>query len=175
MSTAKEQKIIDALEPLAASAGFDLVDVEVKGQGRASVVRVLLDKQGLGIDDLAQANTWVAAAVEEIDPIKGPYTLEVSSPGIDRPLRTRAHFEKAVGQELRVSTEPLAAGGENAGGEGGRSGASEAKRGKWCGRLVEVCDDAICIETGTTTHRLPFSAIKKACVKAEVDFKRKED
>ena len=99
--------IVDAVEPVVAALGLELYDVEVSGTGRATVVRVLVDREG-GIDLDA-----VGAAAEAISPVldgdracracsPGPYALEVSSPGLERPLRTPEHFRRAVGATVSV-------------------------------------------------------------------------
>ena len=104
----KEQRLIEALEPVALANGFELVDVELGGSANNRVVRVFLDKEGgIGIEDIAGANHWVDSIVEKYEPYSGSFNLEVSSPGIDRPLRTREHFMRYVGEEARISTESI--------------------------------------------------------------------
>jgi ribosome maturation factor RimP len=100
--------IVQILAPAVAGLGLDLYDVEVSGSGRARVVRVLVDREG-GIDLEA-----IADATQSISPlldappldavVAGPYALEVSSPGLERPLRTPAHYARAVGQTVSVKT-----------------------------------------------------------------------
>lgn len=93
----------DALSELLAARGLELFDLEV----RANVVRVTVDKAGgIDLDTLAEANKAVSAALDALDPFPGRYTLEVSSPGIERRLRTPAHFAGAVGQTVSVRTLP---------------------------------------------------------------------
>jgi ribosome maturation factor RimP len=151
------QGIIGALEPAAAAQGFELVDVELTGLGKAAVVRVFIDKPGgLVVDELASANTWIAAVIDGLDPVKGSYTLEVSSPGIDRPLRTAAHFVRFAGETVVVATEPL---------EG---------RSKWTGVLKGCVDDKVIIEVDGHEVGLDLLSIKKAHVKGVIDFNRKD-
>ena len=98
--------IADAVEPVVVALGLDLYDVEVSGSGRAKVVRVLVDRDG-GID-----LDTVGSAAEAISPVldgeqltrvlAGPYSLEVSSPGLERPLRQPRHFRSAVGSTVSV-------------------------------------------------------------------------
>jgi ribosome maturation factor RimP len=100
--------IVRSVEPAVAALGLELYDVELTGSGRARVVRVLVDREG-GIDLDA-----VAAATEAVSPlldappldsvIAGPYALEVSSPGLERPLRTPTHFVRARGETISVKT-----------------------------------------------------------------------
>lgn len=92
------------LSPVVSAAGLELVDVET-GPGR---IRVVVDCEGgVGIDALAQANRVVSRALDEEDPFPGSYTLEVSSPGLERPLRTPEHFRRAAGSTVSVRTKGL--------------------------------------------------------------------
>jgi ribosome maturation factor RimP len=103
---ANVDSIVQAVAPVVSALGIDLYDIEITGAGRARVVRVLIDQAG-GIDLEA-----IAAATEAISPVldsppvdtmlTGPYALEVSSPGLERPLRTAAHFTRAAGETISV-------------------------------------------------------------------------
>ena len=91
--------LADALSPLLESRGLDLVDVELHG----SELTVFVDRQGgVDLDTLGDATRAVSAALDEIDPLPGRYTLAVSSPGLERRLRTPAHFIRAVGEAVTV-------------------------------------------------------------------------
>jgi len=98
--------IVQVLAPAVADLGLDLYDVDVTGSGRARILRVMVDRDG-GVDLEA-----IAAATQAVSPlldappldavIPGPYALEVSSPGLERPLRTPAHFARAAGETISV-------------------------------------------------------------------------
>jgi len=91
------------LSSLLAAHGLELVDLEV-GSG---LVRVVVDREGgIDLEDLTSANRTVSAALDEIDPLPGHYTLEVSSPGVERRLRIPEHFSRAVGETVSVRTLP---------------------------------------------------------------------
>jgi len=92
-----------ALRPVVAAADLELVDVEL----RSGVLLVTVDRPG-GVDlqALTDANRVVSPVLDELDPIPGTYTLEVSSPGVERTLRTPDHFAKAVGETVSVKTRP---------------------------------------------------------------------
>ena len=91
-----------ALSPLLESRGLDLVDVEVHG----AQLTVFVDRVGgVGLDELGEATRDVSAALDELDPIPGRYTLSVSSPGLERRLRTPAHFARAVGEKVTVRVD----------------------------------------------------------------------
>ena len=97
------QDLFAELQPVVVAAGLELVDVEQK----AGVLQVTVDREGgVDLEALTDANRAVSAILDELDPIPGRYSLEVSSPGIERPLRTPAHFAKAVGTTVTVKTRP---------------------------------------------------------------------
>lgn len=96
-------RVRELVTPLTAAASVDLYDVEHHG----GTVRVLVDADGgVGIDVIARLARSVSRALDEHDPVPGRYTLEVSSPGLERPLRTPDHFLGAVGAEVKVKTQP---------------------------------------------------------------------
>jgi ribosome maturation factor RimP len=86
-----------ALAPILAARGLDLVDVELHG----AQLTVFVDREGgVGLDELGEATRDVSAALDDLDPMPGRYTLSVSSPGLERRLRTPAHFARAVGETV---------------------------------------------------------------------------
>ncbi len=90
-------------EPLASVAGLDLVDVQVRGAGPRSVVRIVVGRKG-GVD-LAVCRTLskaLSARLDAIDPVVGAYALEVTSPGVDHPLRSQRDFDRVEGRRVRV-------------------------------------------------------------------------
>jgi ribosome maturation factor RimP len=94
--------LTDALSPILASRGLDLVDVEVHG----AELTVFVDREGgINLDELGDATRDVSAALDDIDPMPGRYTLSVSSPGLERRLRTPAHFARAVGEKVTVRVD----------------------------------------------------------------------
>jgi ribosome maturation factor RimP len=85
--------------------GFELVDVEVRRSGGGQLVRLFVDRPGgIGLDDLQSVSEEVSAILDAEDPIPDRYTLEVSSPGLDRPLKTEADYRRFVGRLARVSS-----------------------------------------------------------------------
>ena len=94
-------RVRELVAPLTESASVDLYDVEHHG----AVLRVLVDADdGIDLDAIARLSRSVSRALDEHDLIPGRYTLEVSSPGLERPLRTPEHFRGAAGSEVRVKT-----------------------------------------------------------------------
>jgi ribosome maturation factor RimP len=139
------------LEPPIEALGFDVVDVEYAQAGRGGILRVFIDRRaqdsGLGItvDDCANVSHAVSEVLESQDPIKGHYTLEVSSPGFDRILRTRAHFERFVGERIFVEMKlPI-----------------DGRR-RYVGELKSIAGGTIVVEVDGTAHSLPIDRIQKA-------------
>jgi ribosome maturation factor RimP len=95
-------RIIDLLEPELAADGFDLLDIRVfRGGGRIQL-RIFVDllEGGISLDQVASASRTVGMLLEEADPFPGQYVIEVSSPGIRRPLRKLEHYQAVVGQKV---------------------------------------------------------------------------
>ena len=111
---------------VTADRGFELIDVELKRAAGGQLVRLYVDRPGgIGLDDLQSVSEEVSAILDAEDPIEGHYTLEVSSPGLDRPLRGEDDYRRFVGKLAKLSSyEPV---------EGRRH---------WTGRIV-ACDDGI--------------------------------
>jgi len=154
-TTDMTRALIELLEPVAAEHGFELVAVETAGGRHTPVIRVLLDRdEGLDIDAICSANGWVSEAIDDADPIAGPYTLEVSSPGIDRPLRTREHFTRFAGETVTVKSKP-----------------QPGTRSAWTGTLVGIDGDDVVIDVSGEKERIPFDSVQKARLKGVVSFK----
>jgi ribosome maturation factor RimP len=97
------ERVLSVIEPVVAAQGLELFDVEQNG----GVLRVTVEREGgVDMDAIAATTRAVSRALDEHDPINGRYTLEVSSPGLERPLRTPAHFAWAVGRPVSVKTVP---------------------------------------------------------------------
>ncbi len=95
--------LYDLLAPAVTALGYELVGVEHLMQGKHSVLRVYIDAEdGITVDDCARASHQISGVLDIEDPVRGEYSLEVSSPGLDRPLFTLAHFEYFTGQMARL-------------------------------------------------------------------------
>ncbi|MFA5354444.1 MAG: ribosome maturation factor RimP [Thermodesulfovibrionales bacterium] len=100
------KKVYDLASRLVEDEGLELVDVEVLGKGKRLLLRVIVDREGgVRISDCEKISRDLAALLDVEDPIAGPYLLEVSSPGLDRPLVKQADFEKSIGKLARVVTK----------------------------------------------------------------------
>jgi ribosome maturation factor RimP len=149
------ERLTALLEPAASANGYELVAVEQAGGRHTPVIRVLLDREGgLNLDAIAAANRWITEILDAEDPINGPYTLEVSSPGIDRPLVKRADFERFVGEDVHLKVV-----------------ASE-KRKSWHGVLLGMEGDDVVLEVEGERVKIPYETVQKARLKGVVDFGR---
>ena len=135
-----------AVEPVLDRLGLELVDVEMVGSGRARTLRLAVDRPGgVDLDALAEASAPVSAALDEAAALSGAYTLEVSSPGLERPLRRPAEFSRFVGTTITVkSHEPV----------------SGARRHR--GRLLEAGADGIAVEVDGERRDFPYEGIAAA-------------
>jgi ribosome maturation factor RimP len=105
MAAVSRQRVRDVLEPVVTRAGFDLEDVTVTAAGRRSVVRVVVDRDGgIDMDAVAEISRVVSERLDA-DDVTGevPYTLEVSSPGVDRALTEPRHWRRATGRLVRAT------------------------------------------------------------------------
>jgi ribosome maturation factor RimP len=97
------ERVIPLAEPICSDLAIELVDVEHAG----GVLRVTVDREGgVDIDAISLITRELSRALDHDDPIPGRYTLEVSSPGLERPLRRPAHFARAAGERIKVKTKP---------------------------------------------------------------------
>ena len=107
-------ELFATLQPVITAANLELVDVEL----RSGVLLVTVDRAGgVDLEALTDANRAVSSMLDELDPIPGKYALEVSSPGVERTLRTPAHFVKAIGATVTVKTRPQVPGDRRLRGE----------------------------------------------------------
>lgn len=97
-----EERVRALAEPVLARVGAELVEVAVR-RGRTNLVRLVVDRAGgIDIDTCARVSEQVSRLLDADDPIAGRYTLEVTSPGLDRPMRTPADFRRRLGQPVRI-------------------------------------------------------------------------
>lgn len=135
--------------------GFELTDVEVKRDRSGYLVRLFVDKDGgIGLEDLQSVSLEVSAILDAEDPIPASYTLEVSSPGLDRPLHTENDYRKAVGKLVKVSSYDTVEG-----------------RRHWTGRLSAFDEGVLSVtleKEGGSVARIPFGKIAHG--RLEVEF-----
>ncbi len=139
-------KLRALLEPVIEGLGFDLVDVEMAGGGGNAVLRVYIDSLGgITVDDCATVSHQVSALLDVEDPIPGHYTLEVSSPGLDRPLVKREDFQRFAGDVVKVRMARPILGRRN-----------------FTVRLAGLEGESIVIDVDEESFQLPLKDIEKA-------------
>ncbi|HXI68713.1 MAG TPA: ribosome maturation factor RimP, partial [Steroidobacteraceae bacterium] len=105
------ERLIALIEPLLAPLGYELVELEYSAGRAHALLRVFIDREsGVTLDDCALASREISALLDVDDPIPSAYTLEVSSPGFDRVLRTQAHFGRFVGSRVFIELKEPRAG-----------------------------------------------------------------
>jgi len=145
-------ELSEMLEPAITALGYTLWGIEYVPQGKHSLLRVYLDKEGgIDIEDCAQASRQISSILDVEDPISGVYTLEVSSPGIDRVLFNLDQFREYLGWYVQLRlTENF----EN--------------RRKFAGQLKAIVDDEIVLIIGDEEYTIPYELIEKANLESRV-------
>jgi ribosome maturation factor RimP len=96
-------KVVALINPVIEDMGYELLGVEYVASGKHSILRLYIDsEQGIGVDDCEAVSRQVSAIMDVEDPITGQYSLEVSSPGIERPLFTLAHYQRFLGHDISL-------------------------------------------------------------------------
>jgi len=140
------------LEPAVARLGYELADLEVRLGGKGGLVRVYIDKpDGIDLEDCEKVSLAVSALLDVEDPVPGNYSLEVSSPGLDRKLTKVEHFQRFAGETVKVQMRfPI-----------------EGRR-RFRGTLVSSDDENIVVEVDGESHSLPLKTIDTARLVPEV-------
>lgn len=148
-----EDTVREITESVIGELGLELVDVEYVKEGSAWFLRLFIDKpEGITHDDCQAVSEKVGQLLDEKDPIPMAYVFEVSSPGIDRPLKKTGDFERFKGNKVRATTfAPI----------GGRK--------EFIGELLGLADDQVLIEIDGKQVALPMQQTAK--VRLEADFK----
>jgi ribosome maturation factor RimP len=145
-------ELIALLEPPIRMMGFELVELECKLGGRQGLLRIYIDGPGgITLEHCEQVSKQVSGLLDVEDPIPGSYVLEVSSPGIDRPLRTEGHFRHFAGQRVRIELDAPLQG-----------------RKRYKGVLLGIEQGVVSVDLDGTVHELPFDRIVKARLAPEL-------
>ena len=144
-------RVTKIVNPILSSDGIELVGVEYRRETRGSVLRLYIDKEGgITVDDCTRISREVGRILDVENLIDAFYTLEVSSPGLTRPLKTEKDFMKYQNRLISVKTvEPI------------------KNRRQFKGRLLRMLDKGIEIESDGEVFRIPFSGIAKANLELE--------
>jgi ribosome maturation factor RimP len=138
------EQIWGLVGPYVAAEGIELDDVEILGGGK--LLRVVIEgDEPIGVDRIADLSRGIARLIEEDDPFPGAYTLEVTSPGLERKLRRPSHFSKAVGSDVHIKTFKKIA---------------DEKHHR--GQLAAVDDDAIVVSIDGDERRIEMAEVASA-------------
>ena len=136
------------LAPVIAPSGYRLLLCEYVGGSRGRILRVYIERDDdtpVTLDDCIKVNNLVTDVLDVEDLIPTAYNLEVSSPGVDRPLKRAEHFAAVIGKIVRIrSWEPIVG------------------RRNWKGELISIEDDIVTVEVDGEDHRIPIPAIERA-------------
>jgi ribosome maturation factor RimP len=155
-ATSRQQQVRDLIDPAVSALGYDLEDVQISQAGRRSVIRVIVDRDGgIDLDAVAQASRAISAALDDAEqsgaaPDTGPYVLEVSSPGVDRPLLAPRNWRRNIGRLVAVTASGTAV----------------------TGRITAVDDDGVSLDIRGRARSVPFAALGPG--KVQVEFSRLE-
>ncbi|WP_373092214.1 ribosome maturation factor RimP [Zhongshania sp.] len=144
----KTVKIEELVRPGVEALGYQLWGLDHQSQGRHTLLRVYIDsEEGIGVDDCAKVSHQISGVLDVEDPIAGEYNLEVSSPGMDRPLYTLEQYAQYIGSDISVRLRvPF-----------------EGRR-KFLGRLTGIEDGDVVLTAEEHEYLLPFDQIDKANV-----------
>lgn len=138
--------LVNLLEPAVAAMGCELWGLEHLSRGRRSLLRVYVDRAGgVTLADCERISRQLTGILDVEDPIRGSYDLEVSSPGLDRPLFNLEQFRRFAGHEIRLRLKAKVAG-----------------RRQISGRISEVGQDSVSIQSGADQFSIPADMIEKA-------------
>ena len=148
-------KVAELLEPHIERQGYELISVEYRRGTRSSLLRLLVDKPGggIGLDDLEKLSPVLSDLLDVYDPVEGRYTLEVSSPGLNRPLRKLEHFRAVRGARVKVRTLRAHDGQKS-----------------FVGKLVEVTPSGIELDDESSRRRIAIGFEDMQAANYEYDF-----
>ncbi len=152
MASLSNTRLQQLLEPGAQALGFEILAVELAGRAGSTILRVYIDRpDGVTVNDCARVSQQLSAILDIEDPIPETYALEVSSPGLDRPLTKRKHFEDAVGREVKIQTRSHIAG-----------------RRRFTGVLRQVMEEILVVDVDGEPYDLPMIEIERARLVSKV-------
>jgi ribosome maturation factor RimP len=154
------ERLTDLLEPIVADLGYELVLLEFHASKSSAMLRLFIDsEEGIDVDDCARVSREVAATLDVEDPIKQAYQLEVSSPGLDRPLVKPEHFRRFRGEEVRIEMLAPVAG---------------SNRRRFRGKLLDANEHEVMLQMPDGPVTLPLADIEKARLVPDYDIKNSE-
>jgi len=140
-------KILELIDPVVTGLGYEFVGAEFIGQGRDALLRVYIDSEsGVLVGDCSKVSHQISGVMDVEDPISSQYTLEVSSPGMERPLFKLEHFAKFVGKEVKLELSQSTLEGQR----------------RFTGEILQITDDKVHLHVDDEEIEIPFALIKKA-------------
>lgn len=165
MADAIARRLTELLTPVVEGAGAFLEGIRTTRAGKYSTVRVLVDLPDgpgeLGLDALTEVSRAVSAALDEADPVKGRYTLEVSTPGAERELSTPRHFRRAVGHDVELTVEDTE-GAEDAEDTETEDDGAEAGLTRLTGTVAAADDDSVTLRIDGHERVVSLDDIRQA-------------
>ncbi|MEE1674069.1 ribosome maturation factor RimP [Agarivorans aestuarii] len=148
-----EQRLTDMLTPAVEALGFELLGIEYVSAGKHSIVRLFIDHEnGINVDNCADVSRQASAILDVEDPISTEYNLEVSSPGLERPLFKAEHYLRFIGEIAFVQVRmPV------------------NNRRKWQGEIIAVEDDTVVLAVDKEQHRIALGNVQKAHLVPQFD------
>ncbi len=148
-------KIVDAvrkiIEPVVNREGLELVDIQYRKEGQGWILRLYIDREnGVNVGDCSRVSSEIGTVLDVDDPISQSYHLEVSSPGLNRPLKREGDYHKYRGSLVKIRTIAPIAGRQN-----------------FTGRLLGSANGQVKVEIGGKVWEIPFPQIAKANLKYE--------
>jgi ribosome maturation factor RimP len=157
--TALPSHVQELADRVATGHGVEVLELALRGQGRGRVLSVVLDAdEPVESDVVEQVSKDLSRALDQADPVPGSYTLEVSTPGLSRPLHTSRDFRRQRGHEVSIVRDAGDGAPEDAG--DGRGSAAGSVR----GLVVDADDEAVVLEVGGSQVRVPLSEVVRGKV-----------
>ena len=147
MSDKRANDLWSLIEPIVEGLGYEVVDIEFRSNPKDGLLRIYIDQEkGIVLEDCTAVSRQISAMLDVEDPIPGHFNLEVSSPGLDRPLRKEEDFERFVGRAVKIKMSMPSIEGQR----------------NFTGKLLGLKDNEIMLEIDGETHYLALGGIEKA-------------
>ena len=153
--TAEDLRLLELLDPVAEVTGYEIVRLRLMGGEFQRRLQIMAERPDgdMNVEDCAKLSRAFSEIMDAADPIKGEYVLEVSSPGVDRPLTKPEHFRRFLGRKVRVRTREAIEGQRN-----------------FKGTLAGADDESVTVAGDGALVRIPFDGVERSNLIPELDF-----